>query len=474
MATAWPAAAITLVESPEVAIIGVGKGSTPQLAGFMAKLKLSDADWMPAADATYKAGIAFAGWSRRDGYDRYFHPFASALDLHTEPAFHAATRARRLGADVPAHPDGFFVNSWLAVRGRAPLPADNFPFAVGHGFHFDAHRIGGVLRRAALQRAVVHRQGRVASVDVDPAGAVAALVLDDGARLTADLFVDASGFRSLIAQAALGEPFRSFAENLFNDRAVVIATPADPAPLAQTTATALDHGWAWQIPLTTRTGNGYVYASAYCSPDEAETELRRHLRVADDLPARHLTMRVGRVERSWTANCLAIGLAQGFLEPLEATALHLVQATVEGFVEAWERGRFTTQHRDGFNRTIARRYEGVRDYIVAHYRLNQRTDTAYWHDNAAHDRLSDSLKALMTCWFTGGDLVEEIARQDIGRYYAPLSWGCLFAGYGTFPDRHRLRPAAAPPSFADFLARCGSNFPGHADALASLRGGIAA
>lgn len=181
-------------------------------------------------------------------------------------------------------------------------------------------------------------------------------------------------------------------------------------------------------------------------------------------------MRVGRVDRSWRTNCLSIGLAQGFLEPLEATALHLVQASVEGFIEDWQRGGFTPVHRDAFNERIARRYEEIRDYLVAHYRLSRRTDTRYWRDNAANQHLSDALKATMTCWFTGDDLPAEIARLGIAGSYAALSWGCLLAGYGNFPDGERLKatdpaPFALPPRF---LTRCGTNFTPHPDALAAL------
>lgn len=470
-AEALPAAVVTVVESPQIGIIGVGEGSTPQLAALFARLGLAEQDWMPRADATWKAGIAFAGWSGAGS--RYFHPFASALDLHTEPAFHAQCLARRRGLDVDAHPDRFFLNSRLAAARKAPLPPDTFPFETGRGYHFDAHRVGEVLRQWALDHGVHHLPRQVLAVDRDPVGNVAHLRLDDATLLAADLFVDASGFAGVIAQQALGVRFQSFADNLFVDRAVVLPTPVDAAgPVPFTAATILSAGWAWAIPLTTRIGNGYVYSSRYLSADAAEAELRAHLGVAASTPARHLAMKVGRVETSWTGNCLAIGLAQGFLEPLEATALHLVQSTLEGFLQAWRDGGYTPRHRDVFNAAIARRYEGVRDYLVAHYRLNRRRDTPFWRDNAAHDTLSDSLKALMTCWFTGGDLVHEIARQDIGRYYAPLSWGCLFAGYDTWPQRLRPgRDAADLPWLNRFLDRCADHYPGHAQALASHSAG---
>ncbi|HWT13470.1 MAG TPA: tryptophan halogenase family protein [Allosphingosinicella sp.] len=465
----WPGRAeVTVVESEEIGIVGVGEGSTPQLKAFFDQLGIAEADWMPACNATYKVGIGFRGWSERPGFDHYFHPFASQLDVHTAPAFFFNSRARRQRQDVWAHPDRFFVPACLAEQRLGPRPAESFPFEIGYGYHFDAHLIGGYLRAHAAGRGVRRREARIAEVGVDSQGQVTHLGAEGGERIEGDFFVDCSGFRSMIAQQALGVPFLPFANNLFNDSAVVMPTPIDPDGTdSSTLATALRNGWAWRIPLRNRIGNGYVYSSLHCSPDEAEAELRAHLGLGDEVAARHLRMKVGRVENSWAGNCLAVGLSQGFIEPLEATALHIVQATVEGFIQAFEAGGFGARERDGFNRAINARYEGIRDYIVCHYRVNRRTDTAYWRDNAAHDNLSDSLKAILTSWFTGGDLEAEIERQDIAKYYAPLSWHCLLAGYGNFPDDRAIRPAGPAAlrhdmaAIDDFVRRCALNFPDH-------------
>ena len=475
MAKAWPGATVTVIESPEIGIIGVGEGSTPQLKAFFETLGIAEGEWMPRCNATYKTGIGFSGWSERPGYGRYFHPFPTALDGYTAPAFFAATRERRRGFDVAAHPDRFFLPARLAAQRKAPIAPENFPFDIGYGYHFDARLIGAFLHDHATTRlGVRHLARRMVAVERSGDGDVAGLRLDDDAVATGDIYVDASGFRALIAQAALGVEFLSFDDNLFNDSAVVLPTPSEATGTASmTTATALSNGWAWNIPLTNRTGNGYVYASRYCSDDEAERELRMHLGLLDSpVAARHLKMRVGRVVTTWTRNVLAVGLAQGFLEPLEATALHIVQATVEGFIEAYAGGQFTAKNRDAFNQRIAARYEGIRDYIVCHYKFNQRSDTAYWRDNAEHHRLSDPLKALLTCWFTGGDLEAEIAGLGIGKYYAAVSWHALLAGYGTFPPAANLRPKpggdAALSKIDDFIARCALNFADHAAMLRSL------
>jgi 2-polyprenyl-6-methoxyphenol hydroxylase-like FAD-dependent oxidoreductase len=463
--------AITLVESKDIGIIGVGEGSTPQLKAFFDRLGISEAEWMPRCNATYKAGIEFAGWSDRPGFERYFHPFPTEVDRFTEPKFFYATRARRAGRDVPAHPDPFYLSTRIARAGLAPLAPDNFPFRIGYGYHFDAHLVGTMLRDFAVQRGVRHDMATVAEVELSEAGEVATLVADDGRRFEAELFVDASGFRAAIIEGALGEKHLSFSDNLFNDRAVVTPTPLpEGGPLACTKATAASSGWIWHIPLTARAGNGYVYSSRYLDPEDAATELRAHLGLPAEAEVRHLNMRCGRVERSWVKNCLAIGLAQGFLEPLEATALHIVSATVESFLGAYERDK-----REQFNAAIARRYEGIRDYIVAHYRTARRRDTDYWRDATAHDRLSESLKGIITAWFTGADLTEEVHRQGIPDIYPPLSWHCLLAGYGNFPDESRLRATGAdiaPIDMAEverFVAGCASNFPTHRAALAALQ-----
>ncbi|MEG3125444.1 tryptophan halogenase family protein [Sphingomonas sp. GB1N7] len=472
IAKAWPQARVTLVESPEIGIVGVGEGSTPQLKAFFDTLGITEAEWMPACDATYKLGIGFHGWSDRTGYEAYFHPFPTALDGHTAQQFFYQTRALRTGRNVEAHPDRFLLPARLAAASRAPQPNENFPFEVSYGYHFDAHKVGAFLSAHATETlGVLHLQRRVASVERSADGDIAALICDEGERIAGDFFIDSSGFRSMLFEQTLSVPFVKFADSLFNDSAVVMPTPRVPdgALASQTRATALSAGWVWDIPLTSRTGNGYVYSSRHLSSEHAEAELRSHLGVGDTGDARHLKMRVGRVAESWSHNALAVGLAQGFIEPLEATALHIVIATVEAFLDAVDKDGFTPAARDPFNIRIAERYDGVRDYIVAHYRLNQRHDdpTGYWAEARAVSDLSGTLKGLMSAWFTGADMAAMIDPAGIGRYYSAISWHCLMAGYGTFPDDARLVPAGgdiAPIDVAvidDFLNRCALNFQPH-------------
>ena len=456
---------VTVVESPDIGIIGVGEGSTPQLKAMFDHLGIAEAEWMAACDATYKLGIRFSGWSARPGFESYFHPFPGPVDLHTEPGFTASCAMARRGFDVPAHPDDWFLATLLAGEGKAPHPAAHFPFAPSYGYHFDSYKLGAFLRDWAVARGVDHRPLRVAEVELSGAGDVLALLGEDGERIEGDVFVDCSGFRAVIAERALGARHIAFGDNLFNDRAVVMPTPRTVPFRPQTDSIAMQAGWRWRIPLTSRTGNGYVYSSRYIADEDAEAKLRAALG-ADGAQgeARFLQMRVGRLEQSWTRNCLAAGLAQGFIEPLEATALHIVIATALEFADAYEAGNFSPQHRDSFNEAIARRYESIRDYIVAHYRLNQRGDTGYWRDNAANQALSDPLKSMLTAWFTHADLARANARANPVPAYSAMSWHCLFAGYGTFPPPEKTVPAPTAlhamqhREARELLRACATNF----------------
>ena len=466
---------ITLLESPVVGIIGVGEGSTPWLRGFFDSLGIEEAEWMPACHATYKCGIAFEGWSTKPGFERYFHPFASMLDNLTMRQFVHNADARVKGADLYAHPDRFFIAARLAAQRRAPKPADNFPFDIWHGYHFDAVLLGQFLQRKALERGVSYRSCHVTHATLDAQGGIASVSTREGETIAADLFVDCSGFAGLLIDKALHTPFVSFADNLFNDAAVALPTPLEGTIPSETVSTALRHGWAWRIPLTSRFGNGYVYSTQFCSPESAETELRTRLGLLDaDVPARHLKMKIGRVTEHWNKNCLAVGLSQGFIEPLEATALLFIQHTASWFVEYLERGDVSEAAHAKFNQTVNAHFEGIRDYIVTHYKTNSRTDTDYWRANAANLNISDDLKKLYSAWIGGTSIAPGVTQQVIGKGYPVFSWYALMAGMGIFPDARQLRtptPQEARYNMAEIdnlLDRSQTNYPDHASALGEI------
>jgi flavin-dependent dehydrogenase len=429
---------ICLVESPSIGIIGVGEGSTPTLKRFFDDLHISEQEWMPECNATYKVNIEFAGWSPQSGIEAYSHPFLSQVDTFSEPHFFTNCLTRRHGVSVNTTPSDFFLNGWLAKHQHDPVAAPTFPFAVEYGYHFDSALLGQFLAKRASQLGVKHIQANIEHVELTKQGDISHLVLDNGEQVQGDFFVDCTGFDALLMQKHLKQGFTPFKDNLFNDAAIAIpsASLTDFSP--QTKATALSTGWAWQIPLQHRTGNGYVYSSSFINKEDAEKELRQYLGMLDaDVQARHLKMNVGQIEKHWHQNCLAIGLSQGFIEPLEATALHLTQISIEMFMDEFEDGRFSDQHQSRFNQVMAERYERVRDYIVAHYKLNTRQDSDYWRENRDNMKLSDSLLQLLTVWYERGDLRQEIYRQGLQMHFGVSSWHCLLAGYGAFPG---LRP----------------------------------
>jgi hypothetical protein len=466
---------ITLLESPTVPIIGVGEGSTPWLRGFFDSLGTEEAEWMPACNATYKCGITFDRWSSKPGFESYFHPFASMLDNLTMTQFVHNVEGRINGADLYAHPNRFFIAARLAAQRRAPKACESFPFDIWHGYHFDATLLGQFLHKKALERGVRYRSCHVTHATLREDGAIASIETKEGESIEADLFVDCTGFAGLLIDKALKTPFISFNSNLFNDAAVAMPTPIEAQIPSETVSTALKHGWAWKIPLTNRYGNGYVYSTQFCTPDAAETELRQHLGLLDsEVEARHLKMKVGRVTSHWNRNCLAVGLSQGFIEPLEATALLFIQQTAASFVEFLERGDLSEEAHELFNRRVNEHFEGTRDYIVTHYKTNSRQDTEYWRANAANRNLSDDLKKLYSAWMAGKSISAGVAQQVIGKGYPVFSWYSIMAGMGIFPDEHHLRPPTPQEARYDMaeidnlLDRSAGNYPGHRDALARI------
>ena len=466
---------ISVVESPDIGIIGVGEGSTPLLKEFFDSLEISESEWMPQCNATYKNGISFNDWSTVPGYESYFHPFPCSLDFATFGFLYKYTELRRKGADVLAHPNRFSLMAGLTERKLAPLPAENFPFHFQYGYHFDSVLIGKFLREKAKESGVSHIEATVEKVEQESDGSIKSLLLNTGQILSGDFFVDCSGFASILLQKTLKVPFVSFSENLFNDSAVAIPTDIETEIPAETLSTALSNGWAWKIPLTNRFGNGYVFSSKYCSPDEAETELRSHLNILEsDVEARHLKMKVGRVQETWAKNCVAVGLSQGFIEPLEATALQFVYSTIEQFSQALEEGNFSGKNRDEFNARMNANFEGVRDYIVLHYKTNSRSDSPYWIDNRENQKISDNLRAMIECWYAIEDTQEALTRLNIGSYYSQRSWTCLLAGVGVFPkqenlvipDKESVGMAMKDLKYVDdFIKGCSMNFESHGKLL---------
>lgn len=325
-----------------------------------------------------------------------------------------------------------------------------------------------------------HLIDTVDDVNLSDSGQISSIVTKDNGAHSADLFIDCTGFAARLIRQALNVDFIDYSDCLFNDRAVAIQSPIDCSKdiPSNTTSTALSSGWAWQIPLRNRYGNGYVYSSKYISDDAAEQELREHIGPScKDQKAKVIKMRLGRVNQHWHKNVLAVGLSQGFIEPLEATALMLIQHTVESFINSYEdmqaAKREVIAQQDTYNNQLNEVFESIKDYIVAHYRLNSRTDSQYWCDNRESKNNSTRLTALLSAWHTpGGDFEAELHRHNAELTYFAPSWYCLFSGKGHFPTSlNKPSPNTKVAPVAEIIKYCqqvSQQFYNHNEQLAKV------
>ena len=444
MAKSWSKQgfSITLMESPDIPTVGVGEGSTPYIRRFFEQMDIPESEWMPQCHATYKNGIRFTDWTTKPGFESYFHPFATDIDNPHFNLFKQHVALRRQGLNISVHPDDYFLMTHMTKRKKLPLPTGQFSHTLFYAYHFDAKLLGDFLKKRALCAGVKYLVDKAFEIEKHPNGDIAAIQTHSNQRIEADFFVDCSGFSSLLMQKALDVPFISYRDSLHNDAAVAIPSAAEAPFLPQTLSAAMPCGWRWKIPLTHRTGNGYVYSSDHLSGDEAEQQLRNAAGINNArTAAHHIKMRVGRNQAHWKRNCLAVGLSQGFIEPLEATGLQMTLITIEQFIAHFEKGNFTSRYQENVNNGINAAFDHIRDYVLLHYLANNRNDTQYWRDCRGDVAISDSLRSILEIWSQGGDLEQELQRQNISQYYPSLSWHVILTGMGVFPSAHYQNPS---------------------------------
>lgn len=390
---------VGLIESEKIGRIGVGEATIPTIKRTLQRIQIPERAFMEAADATFKQAIRFKDWLR-PGHD-YYHPFdrltATQFDRH-------GLRWLMSDRSLP-YADTVTPQPGLCEAGLAPKRADqpDYQGAIAYAYHMDAERFAVTLRDLALSRGVHHVVDDVVEVEQQDSGDIAAVKTAGGKRIEADLFVDCTGFARVLIGKTLGAAFESYAPWLLCDSAIAMQVPYDKKPQPNvrpyTSATALSAGWVWDIGLSGRRGTGYVYSSAYLSPDEAEAELRAfegpH---CADVPARRLRFESGRIETPWVRNCVAIGLSAGFLEPLESTGLYFVEEGVDYLTELFPRFGSMETLRPLYNQRMRERYEESVDFINLHYILSERRDTPFWREATADHRVSPRLKALLDRW----------------------------------------------------------------------------
>ncbi len=395
--------AVTLIESPDVATIGVGEGSWPTLRDTLSRIGIAEGEFLRACDATCKQGSRFDGWRTGGADDRYLHPFTPPVP--GDPA--GVVAGWRSGPDQPfataVTPQATVCALDLAPR-QVAMP--DYAGALNYGYHLDAAKLAALLSRRARTLGVRHVAGHVVAVDRTPDGDIAAVRTRDGARIAGDLFLDCSGQAGLLIGDALGVPLVDRQDQLFNDRALAVQVPVAPdSPIAsQTNATAHAAGWIWDIGLPTRRGVGCVYSSAHASESEAHEALTRYLgHTAPDVDAERLSVRALRFRsahraRFWERNCLAVGLAAGFLEPLEASAIVLIELSLTALLDDWptEAGAMALRARR-FNERFAARWDRIVEFLKLHYVLSERPER-YWRDHRDPATVPPRLADLLRLW----------------------------------------------------------------------------
>jgi tryptophan halogenase len=396
---------ITLVESPSIPTVGVGEATTLSMGQTLALLGIDEKDFVKHCDASLKSSVKFVGWDTNpDGSPAsYYHPFESPPYVYGyAPAYHYHRRARQ-GRPQPPFTHAMGAPPWICDANKAPkrLGDPDYQGLVPYAYHMNASLLAEYLRDYCTNLGVEHVRDDVVDVSLDERGFATELNLAARGAIPVDFVVDCSGFRGLIIRKAFGEPFIGYERNLPCDRAIAAPVPHRPGAALPpfTTSTALGAGWSWDVPLWSRRGRGYVYSSRFASDDAALREFLDFL--APDQPTAEpilIRMQIGRSRRSWVNNCLAVGLAGGFIEPLESTSIHFVQMSIRWFLDNFPDRNCAEPLRAAYNRQVEALYEELRDFIAMHYRLSNRDDTPFWRAARRELELPDRLAANLELW----------------------------------------------------------------------------
>jgi tryptophan 7-halogenase len=405
---------VTLVESSTVPPIGVGEGTWPTMRNTLAKIGVSETEFIQSCDAAFKQGARFVSWVDGSADDGYYHPLnppIGATELNLSPHWEALSATASSTTANSTHEPASFADcvdfqAALCTAGLAPkdITSAEFRGAANYAYHLDAGKFATLLREHAVKRlGVRHVVGDVVRVHQAANGDIETLELADGQSLAGDLFVDCSGFAAILIDGVYKVPFRRCGDRLFADRAMAMQVPyPDPdAPITcHTVSTAQGAGWIWDIGLWTRRGIGYVYSSSHASDDEAEATLRRYVGpAANQLSARKIVIQSGHREWFWQNNCVAVGLSAGFLEPLEASALLLIEVSMDNIADRLPRTRSAMDViARQFNQTFQHHWNRIIEFLKLHYVLTKRTDTAFWRDNVVPASIPESLQERLQLW----------------------------------------------------------------------------
>jgi len=469
--------AIRLVESAEIGTVGVGEATIPQIRHINRFLGLDEDDMLRAVHGTYKLGVQLNGFGRLG--DSYLHAFGDlGLPLGLTPFHHYWLRSRSR-ADAP---DlwAYSLNAAAAAENRfAPLEKvpDSPIGGIRYAYHFDASRYAQYLREHIAPGAVQRIEGKVVDVRLRAGdGFIESLQLDNGEIAEGDFFIDCSGFRGLLIEGALNTGYENWQHWLPCDRALAVASAPGGPMRPYTQASARTAGWQWRIPLRHRVGNGHVYCSRFISDDEAASQLLANLEteaLGDPRPLRFVT---GMRALAWNRNCLALGLAAGFMEPLESTSIHLVQSGINRLLAMFPDRHCEQQLVDEYNRQTRFEYERVRDFLILHYKATERTDTPFWQQCGAMD-IPPALARRIELFRRTGMIFREA-----DELFTETGWVQVLLGQRIEPERHHpLADALTAEQLDGFLAdirtlvgRAKNMLPPHHEFVARAAGNLAA
>jgi tryptophan 7-halogenase len=441
LGTAAGGVRVTLVESSEIGIIGVGEGTFPSIRGTLNAIGLDEARFVRECDATFKQGVSFVDWSRVG--ERYFHPFNAPSQRPGAPELMPYWLLGE--ADGRAFADAVSMQQRVADASRAPKRASDGDWLgpMNYAYHFDAGKFATLLAAHAQTLGVERVIATVDRVERRDDGGIAAVVTRERGALSADLFIDCTGFRALLIGEALGAARKPLNDVLFVDRALAVQVPypaADTPIPSYTISTAHEAGWTWDIGLHRRRGVGYVYSSRHTSDEQAERVLRDYVGpAADALTPRFLKLDTGYRETQWIGNCVAVGLSAGFLEPLESSGIGLIEAAayLVGYLFPAD-GNFEPAARQ-FNEQMRARFERIVDFLKLHYCLTRRDDHAFWRDNADPATWTPTLRDRLAQWRARPPhRLDFIADLEM---YPPSSWQYVLYGMGYPTDLSHARAA---------------------------------
>ena len=421
---------VRLVESEEIGIVGVGEATFPEIKYFNDAIGIDEAEMMRATNAGFKLGIEFVDWGFKGS--RYIHPFGVHGPAHMEHLFHHQwVRALRAGWKSEIGEFSFAAQAARNCRFQFPETVRrSINSAYTYAYHLDASLYGAFLRCIAERRGAQRTEGKVKHVVQDSeTGDIRSLLLESGETVAGDLFIDCSGFRSLLLGDTLGVGWEDWSKWLVCDRAFAVPSERDELS-PYTRSTAMEAGWRWRIPLQHRTGNGYVFSSSFISEDQAAGSLIQGLHTKTLAEPRMLKFRSGRRVAAWANNCVAMGLAGGFLEPLESTSIYLVQIAIMQLVPLLPEKRADPRLRDEFNRLMDLQYERIRDFLILHYKLTTRDDSEIWRYCAAMD-VPESLTRKIDLFRHDG-----IIEKYKDGLFTPTSWLSVLIGQGLIPENY--------------------------------------